>query len=295
MSDYLEGFYINLDSDRVRRESLEQHLLGLGIDECYCRFPAISPSQHQSLRGLGSLGELGIWNSTLYLLLKISTEDGPPVVNVLEDDFRFGKYSPHYIEHIAGEMHSGSCKDIDIIFLDYFINDELMKLQLDSYNGLVPPDKYSAPLRIDGKSYLACLSSYLIKRSFAHSLLSLLLFIYTQNSKLPPIDLAIRQLIGHGRIRANLVMPPLGCPDWTQDNESTVQIASMQEDELAGLRQSQRIFLLLRIACSGMESPSWCCKQLRGILGLHPSLGAEDSLESLLTLFLEVKPMLEIF
>lgn len=284
-----------MDSARLRRETLERHLLELGINDRYLRFPAICPGQGQSLRGLDSLGELGIWQSTLQLLLKISTEDGPPVVNIIEDDFRFGKDSPYFLDHVAGEMISGSCMEQDIIFLDYFIDKELVKLQLDCYHGSFPLDRSSSPLRLDGKSYLACLSSYFLRRSFAHKLLYLLLNVYTQSSKLPPIDLAIRQLIGMELVGANLVMPPLGCPDWIQDSQSTVQVMSKQEDERAGLRISQRIYLLLRIGCSGMESPSWCCKQIRSILGLPSSADSNESLESLLALFLEVKPVLARF
>ena len=284
-----------MDSAQARRESLECHLASLGVHH-YKRFPAVCPSQDERLRGLKSLGELGIWLSTLELLLKISTQVGAPVVNILEDDFRFSQRSHSLLIQIAGEMHSGSCTDQDIIFLDYFIDDELFQLQLHEYNDS-PTFQCSSPpsLRIDGNSYLACTSSYLIKRSFAHKLLYLLLVVFSQSNKLPPIDLAIRQLIRQKLLRVNLVMPPLGCPDWEQDRTSSIQTLIGQTNEWAHLRDSQRIYLLLRLACSGIRSPSWCCMQLRSVLDMEPPIAPEESMLSLLNFFKGVKPRLRAF
>ena len=51
-----------------------------------------------------------------------------------------------------------------IYFSTALIDKELVKLQLDCYHGSFPLDRSSSPLRLDGKSYLACLSSYFLRR-----------------------------------------------------------------------------------------------------------------------------------
>ena len=71
MAVNFEGFFINLESCKERRESLLKHLQAQGFSlEAYSRFAAIAPldpREHERF-GLSSRGELGIWRTTIALM-----------------------------------------------------------------------------------------------------------------------------------------------------------------------------------------------------------------------------------
>ena len=121
-----KGFYINLKSQKLRKEKLIKHLEEVELFHKYECFEALKyPDQESKLFGLKTKGEYGLWLSILKLLEKISRESYPNLIHIIEDDFRFNSSLIYEFKNIVVEQ-----EDLfdDIIFLDYLIDIPLLNL-----------------------------------------------------------------------------------------------------------------------------------------------------------------------
>lgn len=258
-----EGFFINLESCKERRESLLNHLQVQGFSlEAYSRFAAIAPSDPQEHKqfGLSSRGELGIWRSTIALMRAIDSVPGPPVVHCMEDDARFSAAAPRLIESLACLMQpeQSHLPALDLIFLDSFLDVSRLQALLER----LPQQQQTSvePLSaavdfLPAQAYLASLTSFLVARSSAGLIAELLSRAMQNLRPLPPVDLALRGLLRAGALRALICMPPLGAPSWESGFVSTIQSAANQSRQ-----RSQVAHILMRQFASGLMAPKACTR-----------------------------------
>ena len=261
MAVNFEGFFINLESCKERRESLLKHLQAQGFSlEAYSRFAAIAPSdprEHERF-GLSSRGELGIWRTTIALMRAIDSVPGPPVVHCMEDDARFCAAAPGVIKSLVGLMRptQSNLPPLDLIFLDSFLDVSRLEALLER----LPQEQKTSvePLTavvefLPAHAYLASLTSFLVARSSAGLIAELLSRAMQNLRPLPPVDLALRGLLRAGALRALICMPPLGAPSWESGFVSTIQSAANQSRQ-----RSQVAHILMRQFASGLMAPKAC-------------------------------------
>ena len=272
MNSY-SGFFINLERCVERRQTLLAHLGELGCEPgLYQRFEGIEPGDNHEHRsfGLTSKGELGIWRSVIALLQSIASQPGAEVVHVVEDDARLPAGAPLAIEKIASVMTSPpeGVKKLDLIFLDYYMNKELLETCLPAVRRARSQGP-SAPREIGflpSRFYLASLTSFLVSRASAEYLASLLTRVLENSRPLPPVDLALRQLIQVGAVSCLISNPPLGAPAWESVQQSTIQT------EVDAVKiKTQAACILARNFVSGVLSPEQCCQMLAELFDIEPS------------------------
>ena len=256
-----KGFFINLDSEKDRRLSLEKNLKEVNLFHNFERFAAIKPLTDHDLRGLKSKGEYGLWLSYLKLFAKIIEDDGNEFFLIIEDDFRFKNSAVSVLKNI---FSSKEIKSQNILFLDYLINMKIIEkiLSIESNNQNKETNLHFYPATY---WYCACLSCYLINKSSAAYLLKSLqnLFInLSSEKKLIPVDIAIKRLISIRTFKGSILIPPIGAPDWDLDRKSSIQTSHKKE-----INKAMRAYLLLRLAASGIESPSFCITEFANLIG----------------------------
>lgn len=236
----LTGVFINLDAQQGRRQRLEGHLARLPWARHYRRFPALTatPAEASAL-GLASAGELGIWRSLLAVLHSWLQSEPPDhsLLHILEDDaVLHGDLAAS-----AGAVFAAQT-DLDVLFTEAFLTADLYLALLAERQRLGQAPQGLLGL-VDGRHYLACLSSWCITASAARrlhrDLQTLLAAAPTSSGRpLPPVDLAIRGLIRSGRLRAAITLPFLSTI--VPDDSSAIQTGN------ASLRRAQRLDLELR-------------------------------------------------
>lgn len=287
------GLYVNLDRCRSRREALLASLQRAGLrPQSYHRLPAIEPTgeEPELSRGLKTKGTLGIWQSMILALQTIAEGDFAPVVHVLEDDVCMAPGASRVLSRLTQSLiDDHRFTGIDVIYLDYLLNRNLFAAIVDfrERNASRPEALFCLPAH---RHYLACNSSFLIRRSSAAFLAATLRRILASSVRLHPIDLTIRSLLRLGVLRGLLLLPPQGAPSWEQDRQSTIQT-----DADAEVRNSQRAYVLLRILASGQASPRWCADQLSLLYGTAHSLDDNAAPGEFLAFFDALRPAMAPF
>lgn len=277
----MRGVYINLDRCSCRKDSLLRQFDSVGLPSIqYQRFSAIEPvgEEPQLSMGLKSKGELGLFRSLASVFAMIADGDFDDVVHVVEDDAAFPAGSAEAIASVTRLMlsHPG-LEAADIIFLDYFLNRDLFAHVASRRANLAPGSFQFLPAK---QAYLACLGSFLVRRSSASYISKLLLKILDSADSLAPVDLTLRALLRMGALSGFLTVPLLGAPGWEQDNDSTIQTHSDN-----AVRSSQRSHILLRLLASGIKSPFWCAQQLEEMYGVASPLAPDSDANDFLSYF----------
>jgi GR25 family glycosyltransferase involved in LPS biosynthesis len=287
----VKGLYINLERCSQRRDALLAGLDAAGLNAAaYERFPALEPvgAEPQLTRGLKTKGELGIWMSLVEALKGVASRDYEPVVHMLEDDMAFAPMAGPVITKVAHMLvNEPSFAEIDVIFLDYFMDRKLFasiasaseRLGGNAYEFL-PADAH----------YYACLGSWLIKKSSAAYLSGILERILATANRLIPVDLALRTLLQIGALKGLLLVPPVCAPSWESDDHTTIQL-----DLKDGLRSSQRAHLLFRLLASGLQSPRWCADRLSALYGIDHGLDDDSPVDAYLALHDSIASRLATF
>lgn len=261
---HYKGFYINLNSEKLRRENLIKHLKEVKLYNNYERFEALVPKDHIKLYGLKTIGEYGLWLSIIKLLEKICKEHHQGFIHIIEDDFRFNNTSINKFKNL---LNSQTDPDEDIIFIDYLIDLPLLNLI-----SLITKQERGLSKEINNKYsasyfYKGCTSSFLIRQSSAEFLSNLLKKIFNNlrvENRIQPIDMVLRSLFQRGILKGSICIPPLGAPDWDMD-----AITSIQTYRLNSVKKSMRTHLLFRCAASGVKDLDYCAKEMSKILKLN--------------------------
>lgn len=287
MSYFLEGYYINLDDSLDRKDSLISHLQELGLENYYQRFaaPTLNSEEKKNLRGLKTLGELGIWKSYITLLDSISLEKAlPDFVHIIEDDTRlnvsFYKILSSFLNMVHDDGNTGS---VDIFFLDYFLDTSLFEKIAKRQNS----NSQAYYEFLDSSFYLACLSSLLIRRSSVPLILKCLKKVFDSEAALLPIDLALRNVLRTGEVTALLLSPPVSSPGWNSSQVSTIQTSADPD-----LYRSMLAYILLRMCLSGIDSPQGCSSKLLSLFGQTVNLPDDTTNLEFLELFKSIEPQL---
>ena len=277
----MRGVFINLDRCPGRKYSLLSQLDLAGLPSVeYQRFSGFEPAgnEPQLSKGLKSKGELGIFRSLALVLEQIGGEGFDDVVHVLEDDALLPSGSAGAIASVSRLMLSQpQLENADIVFLDYFLNRDLFAHIVSRRANLAPGSFELIPA---SRAYLACCSSFLVRRSSAPYLARLLSNVLDSAESLSPVDLTLRALLRMGAISGFLLVPPLGAPGWEHDEDSTIQTYADND-----LRLSQRSHILLRLLASGIKSPFWCVQQLEKMYGVAFSLTPDSDVNDFLSCF----------
>ena len=257
-----KGFFINLDSEKERRLSLEKHLKELSIANNFERFEAIKPESEKDLGGLKTKGEYGLWLSYLKLFEKIVEYDHKNFL-IIEDDFRFNNAAVSILKKI---FITEEIKFQNIFFLDYLINMDILAelLSIEKNKKNIQNKETNLYFYPAAYWYFACTSCFLINKSSAEYLLKLLQNLFNNlraENKLIPVDLAIRNTIEIRSLKGSILIPPIGAPNWELDRKSSIQTNNKLE-----IINSKRAYLLLRLAASGIEPPSFCISQFSKLI-----------------------------
>ncbi len=279
-----KGFFINLDSEKERRISLERHLKELNIANKFERFEAIKPKSVQNFRGLKTKGEYGLWLSYLKLFEKI-VEDNNKTFLIIEDDFRFNNNAVSTLKNI---LSTKEIKLQNILFLDYLINIKILKELLSIENKKNIQNKKTNFYLIPAAYwYTACTSCFLINKSSAEYLLKLLQNLFNNlsaDNKLIPVDMAIKNMLVVRLFKGSMLIPPIGAPNWELDSQSSIQI-----NHKLDIRNSMRAYLLLRLASSGIESPSFCISEFSKLINENIIPRPTSQLKDFYEIFLSKK------
>ena len=279
-----KGFFINLDSEKERRISLERHLKELNIANKFERFEAIKPKSVQNFRGLKTKGEYGLWLSYLKLFEKI-VEDNNKTFLIIEDDFRFNNNAVSILKNI---LSTKEIKLQNILFLDYLINIKILKELLSIENKKNIQNKKTNFYLIPAAYwYTACTSCFLINKSSAEYLLKLLQNLFNNlsaDNKLIPVDMAIKNMLVVRLFKGSMLIPPIGAPNWELDSQSSIQI-----NHKLDIRNSMRAYLLLRLASSGIESPSFCISEFSKLINENIIPRPTSQLKDFYEIFLSKK------
>lgn len=286
----LDGYYINLDASIERKDSLVRHLSSLGLEYCYKRFPALTPSleEREHLRGLKTVGELGIWKSFVALLSNIPlNEELPEFVHIIEDDIRLNANFPCIMSNLLNLICSDTnFKKVDLFFLDYTLNTYLFEMIL-AQQSANPLGCYQF---LDGSFYLACLSSFLVRRSSIPRILEHLGGILNSQSVLLPIDIMLRKILRNGYLNARLLSPLISAPAW-----DLAKISTIQDPEEFNVYRSMLAHLLLKICLSEIDSPSTCCARLADLFGEAANFPDDLTKSQFFEFFKSLKPQMESF
>lgn len=270
----MRGLYINLDSCTDRRYATEQSLLNSGFNSSdYLRLSGRTPvgNEPQLSLGLKSSGELGVWLSFLDAFETAQSEAFNPFVHFMEDDVALAPEFKRVVDQLMLSMdRSPGLKDVDIIFFDYFINMPLFKSFFAVNDSVV----HANNLRFlpAGKYYLACTSSFLVRRRSLKYIHEMLFRTLSDARTLLPIDLTLRSLLNQGLLNAALLIPPICAPSWDNSELSTIQ-----DGTPSPARISRQAHKLLRVWAASVESRTWCIERLRALLGseLHSTSDSE--------------------
>ena len=206
----------------------------------------------------------------------------------MEDDATFSADIASAIVLITHLMLSQpELKSADIVFLDYFLNRDLFAHVIGRRQNLDPGrlEFVSA-----SRAYLACCSSFLVRRSSASHISRTLSNLLDSADVLRPVDLTLRHLLHTGDISGFVVVPPLAPPGWEQDDDSTIQANADY-----ALRFSQRSHVLLRLLASGIKSPFWCSQKLQEMYGIASPLEPDSNANDFLLYFDSLMGKMPVF
>ena len=263
-----KGYFINLASKKDRRLSLEKHLKEVNLFNNFERFEAIKPKSNQDLNGLKTKGEYGVWLSYLTLFEKIIEDENNKIFLIIEDDFRFNNDALSILKTI---LSTEEFKSQDILFLDYLINMQILEQFLSIENNRKKFFKNEKNFYFSSAAhwYAACMSCFLINKSNSLYLFKMLQNLFdnlSAENKLIPVDMALKNLIKIRALNGSILIPPLGAPDWDLDKVSSIQTNYNNE-----IRNSMRAYLLLRLAASGVESPTFCISRFSELINKNIS------------------------
>lgn len=287
----MKGVFINLEKRPERRKSLIERLDRSGLKAAeYLRFSAeeAKGDERELSRGLHSKGELGIWKSLIGVCECIAVRDFEDVVHVIEDDTAFSDKTASGTINISRMMlERADTQEIDIVFLDYFLDRKLFREIMESAKDLKGSEIL---LRNARGTYLASCSSFLIRKRSARYIGSTLTRVLRNAQPLAPVDIALRSLIRSGVINAYTTIPLLGCPSW-EDEEKT----SVQTEVFLERRKAQRAHILLRLLASGTKTPLWCAERLAEIYEIENPLDKSDGAEQFASFFDTVARSMPVF
>lgn len=287
----MKGIYINLDRSVERRRSLLGHLSSVGFSQNdYVRFPAIEPVGDNIKLPLGvkSRGELGLYQSFIQVFSQIGNGDFEDIVHVIEDDIRFSGAAAISTSRLSRIMLSRpELANADIIFLDYFLTRDLF-LEVMSIQRKVKSNQF---VLLPAKScYFACTTSFLVRKSSALRLSSLLKTYLVSAKRFAPVDLVLRSLLRNGSLIGYVAVPLIGSPSWEHDQNSTIQCLDSD-----AVRFARRSHLLLKLLASGIQTPYWCAQQLEHMTGVTSPLSASDDYHSFFSFFDSFKDRMKMF
>jgi len=194
------GYFINLDRESSRRESLTRNLAEIGAASRYKRFSAIDgqtvASQYQTKL---SPGQLGCWLSHLRVLESERNSDAH--LHLVEDDVEFAQDSVALCEK-ALECALGT--DWDLIFTEIWVPPDLDTFRHFSEKiGLYEREGMITVSSLRSNSF-AGTSSYFVNKDSIGKVAG---FLADNWKKGIPIDLWYRKLVSKGDLVAYVTVP----------------------------------------------------------------------------------------
>ncbi|WP_136513238.1 glycosyltransferase family 25 protein [Geomonas edaphica] len=194
------GFYINLDRDVQRRESLEQRLEESGLAGCYQRFSAIDG--RSITYGPEAVPGSGVLGCTLSHLSIIKGQLGSSRhVHIVEDD---AVLHPHIGRVLEKFVELKQDEEWDLLMTDIFLPPDLylFKYLHESYQKLSASGSLSF---FDiGSWEFAGTNSYFINKRSMEKFLQMMEHAFPLET---PYDLRIRELAKRGEIKVFVCFP----------------------------------------------------------------------------------------
>ena len=274
------GIYINLDRSIDRKNSLIKSLNSSGLDSHnYERISGIEPTsfEKEKSRGLKKLGEAGIWKSFIFSLEYISRNPSfEPFIHFLEDDSEMSPSIKRGIE--ISKYYMINNPKTDLIFLDYFINPPL------AYELINLRKNYKKDFLFHNASkfYMACMASFIIRKSSAYYILGILKRIFNSACPLTPIDITLRQLLRLGIINGSIIEPSHSSPKF---NPPLSEKSTIQTNVDQSMHRSLEAHILLRKLISGQFSVYYCGECLSKLFEIDNPLNKSSSTEDFLFFF----------
>jgi GR25 family glycosyltransferase involved in LPS biosynthesis len=228
------GFFINLDRNQKRRESVMRNLAEAGLSDVYERVPAIDG------RALGSEyvtplspGNQGLWLTHERLMRANLSSDVH--LHVIEDDALLPADAKHCLNDML-DRADGHLKSWDLIFTDIFLQLEVSCFQLLSQ----AKDQYrhDRTLNFFPMKYLlgfAGTSSIFFNKKSIGKYLNLLSGNWTKGL---PIDFYLRSLVKQQLLDAYITMPFL----------TSLTVNTYESDIGNPMDLSQKVLNLYRLA-----------------------------------------------
>lgn len=212
VTEFFEGFFINLDRAQDRKKFMEAQLANFGLDSAVKRFGALMGDDRSSSI---TKSELGCFLSHEKI---ISSASGLKTLLVLEDDAVLSSAIRRIFPSILA-----ACSQYDIIFLNagvnfYDVNMIKSLLQLKSQLGDCVALDFSNFRMLDGSWYRHGTSAYLVSSEGCDKLRIAFSEMIAQNFP-DPIDIFYLKLIQRGRIKAGVVFPFLSAINYRFDTQ----------------------------------------------------------------------------
>ena len=206
-----QGYYINLERDRLKRNVIEQNLMDIGLSDRYIRFEAVDGAGIAEKYDSTLLaGELGCWLSH---------------ISILHNQINGGKHL-HIIEDDA-LLHSGIAKvfsafiaqtpDWDVLFTDFFVPKDLYVFK--SLHEMLLEYKRTGEIkifRLDSIPF-TCATSYFVNKDSIRKLYKLICNCDQENV---PFDLKLRKAANNDELVAYGMIPFFSTISETSQNSS---------------------------------------------------------------------------
>ena len=198
----MDCYYINLESDKNRRNSIETSFEKNKIDNwSLIRYPAIDKNHvyENNISGSLSLGEKGCFLSHKKLIH--SRRNNPDSFFILEDDALFGKKSFKIIDKIIASLNK---KNWDILFTDICIPDVGKMMNLIKMRRTLSEKGQMEIMNLKNLAPFAGATAYVLNGKSVKKLSDLLAIHKDLNT---PYDLYLRNLICQSKITAYVSFP----------------------------------------------------------------------------------------
>jgi len=245
----MKGFYINLERSAERNRLMKRMMIDIGMNvDQYHRFPAIEPApQAHITRGLDTRGQLGLWLSLVQAFNDISRADYEDWVLIMEDDTVLSRHAPKIIESLTRKIAiDSSLNNIDMIFLSYFLDKNLVKRLLSMGIELPSSTPY---LACQWGFYIACTDAFLVKRLSCPYIEEILRRMLLSDASLLPVDITLRSLFQMGALNGKLLIPMIAAP--SMELSSTINVSPDSQVLL-----SQNAHTILRNVAAGLLPPT---------------------------------------
>lgn len=224
------GYFLNLERNEQRRNSLLRNLAEVGATARYDRWEAVdgraAAKDHPTKLDPGNLG---LWLSHERLLQSAPSDKH---IHILEDDAVLGQNAVAVLDGMLAHLET-SLPTWDLMFTDTFVppRTDVFVMFLQNMREYAQTGSFAV---VDLANIpFACTTSMLINKSSIQKYLALLSGNWSQGR---PIDLFIRDLVSKRKLRAHVVLPFV----------TTISAESNNSDIRGDMDRSRRVCDMLR-------------------------------------------------